>query len=649
MSGDAASADDLSKLDEISEVLDDENFVSVDPGVNHAQLLSQIEELKQDLAVAENIIAKSNITENELSRHNAQTHLSVTQLVDENSLLETQVRTLRDKLQAAQMGTMSELKAMFEAEKQELISKYTFEVEDLQMNCKLQAQTAQENGNRYNAEASNTEKLNAALEELRRKSAAQAEKIHDLEAKVKRDELRIATDAEDVESVRSLAKNFGEKIDELHSRIEAMYAAAEDGDANQTKLMAKELSQAKVELEKVALEKKQAATDRAKAEATEKTLNELCESEKKAKEEYKAQLEKVVAELEKSRAEHKAVLDEERTKFAQSTDQWRGKIHDIKVRRDKLDILNNEAREKLARTESALRASNAAHSAQGELWSKREVVLRAAVTRLQKFVKSLQGQVERYREKLEVHNNRNGKIGGGSDGQAGDGPMSGATAAAVSDLQSEILHLKISNRKSEEQLRLLRKELASAKTANVLALASARRLSEQAENALAMAAALEIEEARRSGSSDVMARVNRSMKQLFHHQRVNHALSKADLSSQESKGPGGDLVGLVPGQRVRIVALVDEQTDSPSVYNNSLATIKAQLTANRDITTNRFVVVVDGSKGEDVEVSARNLVWGKELGDMGSLPSRSSARRNADEAVSCHLACTSCVTVVSFP
>ena len=51
--------------------------------------------------------------------------------------------------------------------------------------------------------------------------------------------------------------------------------------------------------------------------------------------------------------------------------------------------------------------------------------------------------------------------------------------AFVSRIKAEILHLKISNRKSEEQLRLLRKELASAKTANVLALASARRLSEQ--------------------------------------------------------------------------------------------------------------------------------------------------------------------------
>lgn len=280
-------------------------------------------------------------------------------------------------------------------------------------------------------------------------------------------------------------------------------------------------------------------------------------------------------------------------------------------------------------------AARAAHASQGELWSKREVVLRAAVTRLQKFVKSLQGQVERYREKVEAHSSTLGFArqsttaagGGAADGSDEAGPVSAATAAVVSDLQAEILHLKISNRKSEEQLRLLRKELASAKTANVLALASARRLSEQAENALAMAAALEIEEARRSGSTDVMNRVNRSMAQLFQHQHTAVAQPTRQDGGGQAGLTGGNLEGLVPGQRVRIVALIDDATDRPSVHNNSLATIKTQLTSRRDPRDNRFVVVVDGLKGEHVQVAARNLVWGKELGEMGSLPSRSSVRR----------------------
>ena len=350
---------------------------------------------------------------------------------------------------------------------------------------------------------------------------------------------------------------------------------------------------------------------------------------------YKSKLEKVTSDLETEKAARKAELAEERTKHAQATDSWRGKIHDIKSRRDKLDLLYNETSEKLGRTEAALVAARAAHASQGDLWSKREVVLRAAVTRLQKFVKSLQGQVERYREKVEAHSStlgfaRQSSAGGAAGGNDEAGPVSAATAAVVSDLQAEILHLKISNRKSEEQLRLLRKELASAKTANVLALASARRLSEQAENALAMAAALEIEEARRSGSTDVMNRVNRSMAQLFQHQHTAVAQPTRQDGSGQGGGQqvaGGHLEGLVPGQRVRIVALIDDATDRPSIHNNSLATIQTQLTSRRDPRDNRFVVVVDGLKGEHVQVAARNLVWGKELGAMGSLPSRSSLRR----------------------
>ena len=66
------------------------------------------------------------------------------------------------------------------------------------------------------------------------------------------------------------------------------------------------------------------------------------------------------------------------------------------ARRDQLNLLNNEAREKLSRTDSALLAAKAAHTSQGEQWSKREAVLRAAVMRLQTFVKELQRQVEEY-------------------------------------------------------------------------------------------------------------------------------------------------------------------------------------------------------------------------------------------------------------
>jgi hypothetical protein len=289
---------DLAQLDDINSVLDDKNFVVVDPGLDQVHLLTEIEELKQQLAIAQSVIEKSNISESQASRLVAQSHLSVTQLVDDNSLLESQVKVLRDKLQATQVGGLGELKAVFEAEKHELSTRYTFEVEDLQMNCKQLAQNAQENSSRYNAEASKVEQLSATTRELRKQAAAQADIIQALEAQNKRHELRIATDAEDVALGRTLSDSFHRQIEELHSSIEAMYATASassdssaDGDevaaaaASQAKLIAKQLSEALAKLADAALEKEQSARDKRQAEVTRAALQEEVAAEAAAKSE----------------------------------------------------------------------------------------------------------------------------------------------------------------------------------------------------------------------------------------------------------------------------------------------------------------------------------------------------------------------------
>jgi hypothetical protein len=281
---------DLAQLDDINSVLDDKNFVVVDPGLDQVHLLTEIEELKQQLAIAQSVIEKSSISESQASRLVAQSHLSVTQLVDDNSLLESQVKALRDKLQATQVGSLGELKAVFEAEKHELMTRYTFDVEDLQMNCKLQAQHAQENSSRYNAEASKVEQLSATIRELRKQTATQADAIQALEAQNKRHELRIATDAEDVALGRTLSESFHRQIEELHSSIEAMYATASSGGdsdeaASQAKLIAKQLSEALAKLADAALEKEQSARDKRQAEVARAALQEEVAVEAAAKSE----------------------------------------------------------------------------------------------------------------------------------------------------------------------------------------------------------------------------------------------------------------------------------------------------------------------------------------------------------------------------
>ena len=83
-------------------------------------------------------LSRSSRSKNKKSRHTAQAHMSVTQLMDDNSLLETTVRTLRDKLVQAQQDNMTSLRTNYESERRELVAKYTAAVEDLEMNCKLQ-------------------------------------------------------------------------------------------------------------------------------------------------------------------------------------------------------------------------------------------------------------------------------------------------------------------------------------------------------------------------------------------------------------------------------------------------------------------------------------------------------------------------------
>ena len=275
-----SKADDLSQVDnDVNSVLDDRNFVVVEPGIDQAHLLTEIEQLKQELAIAGEVISKGKLAQSQESRFTAQSHLSVTQLVDENSLLESQMKILTHKLQQVQHGNMSDMRAMFEAEKQQLVSTYTAQVEDLQMNCKAQAQHALENSNRYNAEASKVEKLNHTIRELKRDNAQKSTQLHDLQSKMKYLENKIAADTEDVSLAKSLEKDFQQKLDELHGRIEAMYAATapaaqnenDDGEGDggdgdeeedataaaegQARLIAKELSEAKVELQKLKLDR----------------------------------------------------------------------------------------------------------------------------------------------------------------------------------------------------------------------------------------------------------------------------------------------------------------------------------------------------------------------------------------------------------
>ncbi len=62
-----------------------------------------------------------------------------------------------------------------------LLLRYSSELEDLDMNCKLQAQHAVENGNRYNAAAGEVQRLTAEVHKLRRDQTAQAAQLQRLQ------------------------------------------------------------------------------------------------------------------------------------------------------------------------------------------------------------------------------------------------------------------------------------------------------------------------------------------------------------------------------------------------------------------------------------------------------------------------------------
>ena len=159
---------------------------------------------------------------------------------------------------------------------------------------------------------------------------------------------------------------------------------------------------------------------------------------------------------------------------------------------------------------------------------------------------------------------------------------------------------------------------------------------------MAMAAALELDEARRTGDPKAMERVQQRMQQLFQHQYTNHKLAKFDVPNPTESSTSTEKVeGLVPGQRVRIVALIDPATDRPSPYNNQLATIKSQLTSRRNPQDNSFTVIVDGAEGVHLHVAARNLAWGKDLGQLRSLGSNS--RQSAAKQTATQVCFSCCV------